>query len=162
AYVTHGLFNCARKTVLAPTAVYRGLNRGEKAPARLKDGWAICGKPNRAYDNEGRKRQPPAGMLYAVYADADGFVFDWDWAAEDPHRPGHPVDNALRFGEFLRDPGEFVLELPADAPAVSFDGSVAAHSTRGDCIFCYITDQLAYAERINPDLTVFRTLERPE
>jgi hypothetical protein len=29
-------------------------------------------------------------------------------------------------------------------------------SERGDCIFCYISDEVAFAERINPDLTVFR------
>ena len=54
AYVTHGLLQCARKTILAPTAVYKGLNRGNHAPARLTNGWAICGKPNRAYDNNGQ------------------------------------------------------------------------------------------------------------
>ena len=54
-YVIHGLFHCARKTVLSPTAVYRGLKRGDKAPPRVANGWAICGKPNRAYDNEGCK-----------------------------------------------------------------------------------------------------------
>ena len=101
------------------------MKRGEKAPARLKNGWAICGKPNRAYDNGGRKLQPPADMLYMVYADADGFVFDWDWVAEDPLHPGHPLDNDLRFGELIREPGEFVLDLPADLPAVSFDSTVA-------------------------------------
>ncbi len=161
-YVAYGLFNCARKTILAPTAVYRGLNRGEKAPERLKQGWAICGKPNRAYDNAGRKIQPPVGMLYMVYADVDGFVFDWDWVFEDPHHRGHPLDNALRFGELIRDPGEFILELPDDVPAVSFDASIATYSRRGDCIFCYITDQLAFAERINPDLTVFRAMGQQE
>ena len=47
-YVTYGLKNCAKKTLLAPTAVYQGLNRGSQAPQRLHHGWAVCGKPNRA------------------------------------------------------------------------------------------------------------------
>lgn len=41
-YLTYGLFHCARKTVLAPTAVYRGLKRGQGKPAsgeRVGDLW---------------------------------------------------------------------------------------------------------------------------
>jgi hypothetical protein len=52
-YVSHNLHKCVRKTVLAPTAIYQGLNRGDKAPQRLREGWAICGKPNRACNNTG-------------------------------------------------------------------------------------------------------------
>jgi hypothetical protein len=158
-YVTHGLFHCARKTVLAPTAVYRGLKRGDKEPPRLANGWAICGKPNRAYDNDGRKVQPPADMLYMVYADADGFVFDWDWVAEDPHHPGHPLDNDLRFGELVPEPGEFVLDLPDGFPASAFDSSFVAYSARGDCVFCYVLDSPSFGARINEDLTVFYSLD---
>jgi hypothetical protein len=157
-YVIHGLFHCARKTVLAPTAVYRGLKRGEKAPPRVANGWAICGKPNRAYDNDGHKLPPPADMLFMVYADADGFVFDWDWVAEDPHHPGHPLDNDLRFGELIREPGEFVLDLPDAPPASSFDSSFAGCSPRGDCVFCYMLDAPSFGARINEDLTVFYSL----
>lgn len=157
-YVTHGLFHCARKTVLAPTAVYRGLKRGEKAPPRVANGWAICGKPNRAYDNEGRKLSPPTDMLYMVYADSDGFVFDWDWVAEDSHQPGHPLDNDLRFGELIMEPGEFVLDLPDAIPAYSFDSSFAGSSPRGDCVICYMLDAPAFGARINEDLTVFYSL----
>jgi hypothetical protein len=157
-YVIHGLFHCARKTVLAPTAVYRGLKRGEKAPPRVANGWAICGKPNRAYDNDGRKVPPPADMLYTVFADADGFVFDWDWVAEDPHHPGYPLDNDMRFGDLVREPGEFVLDLPDAPPASSFDSSFAGYSPRGDCVFCYMLDAPAFGARINEDLTVFYSL----
>jgi hypothetical protein len=161
-YVTHGLFQCARKAVLAPTAVYRGLNRGEKAPLQVANGWAICGKPNRAYDNDGRKVLPPADMLYMVYADEDGFVFDWDWVAEDAHHPGHPLDNDLRFGDLIREPGEFVLDLPDALPACSFDSSFVAYSARGDCVFCYILDSPSFGARINEDLTVFYSLDDRE
>jgi hypothetical protein len=124
----------------------------------VANGWAICGKPNRAYDNDGCKLPPPADMLYMVYADADGFVFDWDWVAEDPHHPGYPLDNDFRFGDLIRQPGEFVLDLPADLPVVSFDSAVAARSARGDCVFCYMMDSPSFGARINEDLTVFYSL----
>lgn len=38
AYATHQLLNCARRTVLAPTAVFRGLKRGGDAPPNVNDG----------------------------------------------------------------------------------------------------------------------------
>ena len=160
AYVTHGLFQCARKTVLAPAAVYKGLNRGNDAPERLTNGWAICGKPNRAYDNHGQKLQPPDDMLYMVYATADGFVFDWDWVPEDPHDPGHPLDNTPRFGNLVPEPEEFVLDLPHDIPTASFDSSTVACSSPGDCAFCYIRDDPSFGTRINGDLTVFYSLDK--
>src|ERR1700730_2145539 len=34
-YVAHGLFHCVRETLAAPSVIYHGLNRGEKAPKRL-------------------------------------------------------------------------------------------------------------------------------
>lgn len=101
-------------------------------------------------------------MLYMVYADADGFVFDSDWVAEDPHHPGHPLDNDLRFGEPVREPGEFVLDLPDALPTSSFDSSVVAYSARGDCVFCYMLDAPSFGARINEDLTVFYSLNDRE
>src|SRR5947199_202310 len=65
-YVSHNLLKCARNAVLAPTAIYRGLNRDDKAPKRLREGWAICGKPRRACDNTGRVLPAPANMVYMV------------------------------------------------------------------------------------------------
>jgi hypothetical protein len=161
ASVSHALLRCARKTILAPTSIYRGLNRGE-APKRLREGYAICGKPNRACDNEGKLVAAPQDMVFMVYADADGFVFDWDWVQEDPHAPGHPLDPELRFGGREEVEGEMVLDLPAKLPTVSFDPTVATWSDRGDCVFCYICDECGYAERINPDLTIFRAFGSKE
>lgn len=162
AYVTHNLTRCARKVLLAPTAIYRGLKRGEDAPARLRDGWAICGKPNRACDNDGRLIQPPPGMVFMVYADSQGFVFDWDWVREDDDAPGHPLDEALRFGNLVPTSQELVLDLPTDLAEPKFDSTVATYSERGDCIFCYICDECGFAERINPDLTIFRSCDSKE
>ncbi len=162
AYVAHGLMKCARKTVLAPTAVYRGLNRGDKAPQPLRDGWAICGKPGRAYDNDGQPVPPPAGMVYVVYADTNGYVFDWDWVQEDPHAPGHPLDSAIRFGNLVHETREMVLDLPERIDPGQFDRNKPATSPRGDCIFCYLADTPSFGARINEDLTVFYSLEDRE
>ena len=157
AYVSHALRKCARKTVLAPTAVYRGLSRGDKAPRRLREGWAVCGKPSQCCDNEGRLLPARQGMVFMVYADADGSVFDWDWVQESEQHPGHPLDPDLRFGTLQTEPPEMVLDLSATPPpGGEFDPTVATYSDRGDCIFCYVCDECGYAERINPDLTIFR------
>jgi hypothetical protein len=162
AYVTHGLMHCARKTVLAPTMIYRGLNRGEKAPERLRDGWAICGRPSRTYDNAGQPAPAPANMVYMAYADSGGHVFDWDWVEEDPHAPGQPLDAALRFGNPVHDTREMVLELPERIDLGPFDPTRPACSPRGDCVFCYLADAPSFAARINEDLTVFYSLEDRE
>lgn len=98
-------------------------------------------------------------MLYMVYADAEGYVFDWDWVKEAPHQSGHPLDPELRFGEPIPEPPKFLLDLAsADFPVVTFDSSAAVRSSRGDCVFCYLTDSPSYGARINEDLTVFYSL----
>jgi hypothetical protein len=74
AYVWHGLLNCATKTVLAPTVVFEGLNRGEGSPERLRNGLTFCGKPRWTYDSAGQRHLAPEGMVYLVYADQEGFV----------------------------------------------------------------------------------------
>ena len=58
AYVRHGLLNCAAKTVLAPTVVFQGLNRGEGSPERLRNGLTYCGKPRWTYDSGGQRARP--------------------------------------------------------------------------------------------------------
>jgi hypothetical protein len=161
-YVTYGLTNCAKKTLLAPTAVYRGLNRGSRAPQRLHDGWAVCGKPKRAYDNGGHAAPAPAGMLYMVFADHNGYVFDWDWVREDPVLPGHPLNMELRFGNPVKESRELVLDLPDHLVPGKFDATKPAPSRKGDCVFCYMKDAPSYGERINEDLTVFYSLSERE
>jgi hypothetical protein len=156
AYVRFGLTQCANKTVLAPTAVYKDLRRGEDSPERLRQGWLFCGKPRRAFDNNGDSIDTPQDMVYMVYADKEGFVFDWDWVKENPGEPGHPINPELRSGDLVTNPPDAILEVPGNLTPGTFDASKACYSRRGDCIFCYLTDALAYAERINPDLTIFR------
>ncbi len=161
-YVLHGLRNCAAKTVLAPTSVFKGLNRGNDCPADLKTGWAICGKPRRAYDNQGNATPAPAGMVYVVYADESRFVFDWDWVAESPIEPGYPMDWQLRFGNPQPLEQDAVLKLPKELPLATFDATKACYSNHGDCIFCYMTDEVSHADRINADLTVFKSVDHNE
>lgn len=156
AYVTYELLHCARRTVLAPTAVSHGLRRGAEAPPKVNDGWAFCGKPREMYRNDGTAAPALDRMVHVVYADADGYVFDWDWVPEDPGAPGHPLDCYLRFDEPNALCSEARLDLPRDLRPGQFDRSQACYSSRGDCLFCYITGDESYATRINSDLTVFQ------
>lgn len=157
-YVAHQLINCARRTVLSPTVVYRGLNRGEGAPSTLTNGWAFCGKPRQSYGNDGKAVQPPPGMVFVVFADVDGYVFDWDWVAEDPYSPGVPLDQNIRFDKSFDAQMDAVLDVHREVTPGSFDPKQASYSVRGDCIFCYIREDNSFAERVNVDLTVFRAM----
>lgn len=161
-YVVYELLHCARRTVLAPTAVCHGLRRGDEAPAKVNDGWAFCGKPRETYLNDGTAVPGPNGMVHVVYADAEGYIFDWDWVLEDPGAPGHPLDFYLRFDDPNALTGEARLDLPRDIKPGHFDRTQACYSSRGDCLFCYITGDESYATRINPDLTVFQKFSSGE
>lgn len=161
-YVVYELLHCARRTVLAPSAVCRGLRRGSEAPASVNDGLAFCGKPRETYRNDGTPMPSPDGMVHVVYADADGYIFDWDWVLEDPGAPGHPLDYYLRFDDPDVLSGEARLDLPRDIKPGHFDRTQACYSSRGDCLFCYITGDESYATRINSDLTVFQKFSTGE
>ena len=155
-YIVHELVHCARRTVLNPTAVYRGLKRGGAAPAGVNDGWAFCGKPRERYRNDGTAIRASERMVYVVYADVQGFIFDWDWVLEDPGSPGHPANCDLRFEEPNALQGEARLELPRDLQPGHFDPDQAWYSSRGDCLFWYFTGDESFASRINSDLTLFQ------
>ena len=45
-----------------------------------------------------------------------------------------------------------------DLSPARFNSQQAWPSPRGDCVFCYFSDEFAFADRINNDLTVFRSL----
>jgi hypothetical protein len=156
AYVVYGLRYSAPKLVQLATVLYRGLRREGK----LKEGYAFCGRLRQAYDNQGQTLPAPPGMVYVVYADPEGHVFDWDWVKEDPHHPGHPIDTELRFtGNPEPVVPEAVLVGVEDlAPVSTFDPRKAWFSPKGDCLFCYFSDEFAFADRIDNDLTVFRSV----
>ena len=161
-YVTFGLKECARRTVLAPTQVFRDLQRAERCPENLRGALAFCGQPRWAVNNQGQGVRPPDGMVFAVYADAEGFVFDWDWVQENPHEPGSPIDCRIRFGDPIELGRDAYLDIPESLPDPEFDWTKVCYSPRGDCIFCYITDDVSFACRISSDLTVFRFLDDRE
>jgi hypothetical protein len=157
-YVVHGLLRCATKVVHAPTAVFEGIRR----EGGLERGRAYCGIPRRAYDSNGIAVERPDGFVYVVYADRDGFVFDWDWVPEDPHKPGYPAQWNDRFSRELDTLVETSFGSLADVSPAEFTRDRAWYSRRGDCAFYYSSDQLAYAERVNEDLTVFKAFDSGE
>ena len=156
-YVTVGLEEYAAQVIQNPSQVFCGLKRGEGCQENLREGLAFCGLP-RLSVTTGRAISLPAGMTFAVYSDVDGYVFDWDWVEENPGEAGCPVNPELRFGDPVTLGRQGVLVLPEQLPVPRFDRQKACCSPRGDCIFCYITDEASFACRINPDLTVFRSL----
>jgi hypothetical protein len=101
-------------------------------------------------------------MLYMVFADRDGYVFDWDWVREDSEFPGHPLNMDLRFGKLVEESRELALDLPDNLVPGTFDATKPAPSQAGDCVFCYMKDAPSFGERINEDLTVFYSLEDRE
>jgi hypothetical protein len=155
-YAVYGLRHSATKLVQSAAVMYRHLRR----EGRLQNGYAFCGRLPTAYDNAGKVIGAPEGMVYVVYADPDGYVFDWDWVKENPHYPGYPIDPELRF---TADPEpvvpDAVLVGVEDLVPARFDAQQAWFSPHGDCIFCYFSDDFAYADRINNDLTVFRSVK---
>jgi hypothetical protein len=156
-YVAHELKLCATRVVQAPTVVFQGLRT--KGP--LRAGRAYCATPRRAFDNEGNPRSVPAKMVYCVYADPAGRVFDWDWVPEDPSRRGYPKDYQLRFSNQITELGEATLSLPADLTPTKFK-KAAWHCQSGDCMFFYASDEPAYAQRVNEELTEYRTFASQE
>src|SRR5207244_1691895 len=59
-------------------------------------------------------------------------------------------------------PPEAVLVGVEDLAPTRFDPKQAWLSPRGDCVFWYFSDDFAHADRINNDLTVFRSVATDE
>src|SRR5438105_3692887 len=97
-------------------------------------------------------------MVYCVYADSENFVFDWDWVKEDPTRLGYPENYRIRFSNSIAELNEGILTVPTDLSPAPFKKK-AWHSQRGDCMFFYLSDQRAYANRVNGDLTEYRAID---
>jgi hypothetical protein len=158
-YVVHGLLYCAPEVVQAPTAVFEGL-RGE---GRLARGRAYCGVPRQAYDNDGNPVPRPDKMVYVIYTDAEGYLFDWDWVREGD-KPGFPCGYEERFRrevEGWRQQDFRLVGLDGLRPS-GFRKDQAWFSQRGDCVFWYSSDSPTFAERLNEDLTIFRTFDTGE
>lgn len=154
-YMVYQLTRCVPEVVARPLRVFRGL----RTIGALRQGVAYCGRPAVRYDNAGDEHGTGDGMLFHVYVSPDGFVFDWDFVREDPARPGYPIDAEKRFAEELPNwPGTTIASLDGlrgrrrgkqQAPAPWY-------SAKGDCVFCYFSDEPSYAERVTDYLTMYR------
>jgi hypothetical protein len=154
AYCVHALQKCATRVVQAPSAVFRGLRR----EGRLSEGIAYCGDAKRAYGNDGQPIGAELdGFVFVVYADAQGYVFDWDWAEAETNDPSVPCAASERFTARI-EAAAAVLIGADDLHAGNFIPN-AWHSRRGDCIFYYISDAPSYASRVNDELTVFLSFD---
>lgn len=151
AYVVYALSRIATEVVKNPSVVFEGI-RNEGG---LRQGFAYFGIPRHSFDNTGRVVKPPKGMVFAVYTDGQGFVFDWDWVLEGD-KPGAPINWKQRFSRTLRTWPETTLVGVEDLKPSSFRPDEAWYSSRGDCVFWYASDVPAYAERVNEEMTVFK------
>jgi hypothetical protein len=156
-YVVFNLLHCVPKVLQSPAVVFRGL----RLQGGLREGRAYCGKPRWAFDNSGHRVAPPSNMCFVVYVDGDGFVFDWDWVKEN-EKHGYPENWRQRFIEELSSvPEPTLIGLDGIQPA-EFTPSKAWFSRRGDCLFWYKSDAVAYAIRVNDELTAFKSLDGKE
>lgn len=152
-YVFFGLWHCVDEVINNPTVVFSGAPSGS-----LRDGLVFCGKPAHAYNNKGDPLDAPNGMIYMVYINETGFLFDWDWVPEDPQYTGYPVGWQTRFNRPLSQLPKATLELPTNLRPSVFNPNNAWYSREGDCIFWYSSDGPSFAERVNDDLTLFISL----
>lgn len=154
-YVLQALLGCARRVLEAPRALFQGLRHGD-----VGSGFAYVGRPLWSFNAQGQRVPAPSEMVYVVYTDANGYVFDWDWVEADPNRAGYPVDWKGRFVRELDAKGRScsLLGLP-DSLESRFNPSQAIYSEKGDCVFAYVSDEPAYAVRASEDLTIFRSIQ---
>ncbi len=156
AYCVHALLKCATRVVQAPAAVFRGLRR----EGQLTEGLAYCGIPKRAYGNDAQPlNQSLNGFVFVVYADAQGYVFDWDWVQADPSDPSVPDGASERFTSRVEAPTAVLVGV--DDLHIGEFRARGWYSRRGDCIFYYISDVPSYASRVNDELTVFSSFAVP-
>ena len=157
-FMVHQLLRCAPTVLAFPTSVFRGLRRS----GELRDGIAYCGHVAVRYDNDGAEVGAPEGKLFCVYVNAQGYVFDWDWVAQDPDRPDRPTQWNLRFNEQLEHWPGTALQKIAPVRGHEFDRGRPWYSAVGDCVFCYFSDDPSYAERSTEYLTVFKAFANDE
>lgn len=152
-YVAYSLARCARRVLEAPRAVFEGLRRDNDPTGR-----AYCGRPALMFDNAGDAHPAPKGMVYIVYM-RNNHVFDWDWVKADPHDSDLPIDWRVRFNRRLPDLKPLTLDGVGSHPPNRFSSKECVYSGIGDCIFAYFLDKPAFAQRVNSDVTVFRSMD---
>lgn len=81
--------NLIEATLRNPTVILEGLRRDNYA-----NGLCYCSVPTTRQDVMGSPGRPPAGMVFAVYLNANGndewVVFDFDWRLVSPSAQGIP------------------------------------------------------------------------
>jgi hypothetical protein len=101
-------------------------------------------------------------MVFVVYADDEGRVFDWDWVRADPANPDYPIGWERRFVARAESPPRATLRGLESLSTGQFDPKRAVYSPVGDCVFAYFNDAPSFANRVNSDLTVFRDIASKE
>jgi hypothetical protein len=151
AYAIYSLQRLAPRVVAAPHSVYRGLRQS----GPLKNGLAFCGHPKFALGNDAKALDARTdNMMFVVYADQEGYVFDWDWVKTDAADPSSPHHNHERFGERMNEAPPAML-IGTESLVQGPFCPQAWWSSRGDCVFYYISDAPSFAQWVNDDLTVF-------
>jgi hypothetical protein len=157
-YQHESLLDCAREVVRSPAAVYAGLrHEGSLATG----GFAFCGVPSRRRMNDGSFQPPPADFTFVVFADPEGYVFDWDWVPASKENPAIPrdVDDRFRGAALPATHGEFILGNVIQRGPAPFISRHPWLSLRGDCVFWYREEVESYAAREDEYLTVFYRLD---
>ncbi len=137
AYCVHALRKCATRVVQAPSAVFRGLRR--EGP--LSEGLAYCGNGRRAYGNDGQPLDVNLdSFVFVVYANPQGYVFDWDWVEADENDLSIPRAAFERFNSRIAQSAAVLVDVENLQPGKFVPGPW--YSRRGDCIFYYISDAI--------------------
>lgn len=79
----------------SPAVIFEGIRRFQKG------GQCYCGVPPQRWTEGGNMTPPPPGMVFAVYVNPGGWIYDWRWEKMDPSQPEYPVDFQKRFKEVL-------------------------------------------------------------
>lgn len=154
-YQFASLLDCAREVVRYPSVVYRGLRHD--GPMKT-EGLAFCGNPSRRHMNTGDPQDPPSSLVFAVFANQDGYVFDWDWipASKDDHRLPRNAEERFPHGTPVSGVrGELLLGNIRGKPVGPFRPRQAWFSQQGDCVFWYHSEAESYADRYDEYLTAF-------
>jgi hypothetical protein len=148
------LIDCAREVVACPKIIGEGL----RSDGPLRKGQAYYGVSRRRWLNNGQSVNAPEDMLFVVYADAEGSVFDWDWKEAklcQPEKPPTPTTPRLRVAEPKTDVAELLVGNVLGQQPQPFRPGHAWYSVSGDCVFCYFKETEAYEDRVDEFITKY-------
>ncbi len=154
-YQYESLLDSAREVVRCPSVVYKGLRHD--GPMKT-EGFAFCGIPSRRHMNNGKPKVPPNGFTFAVFANHDGYVFDWDWipaVSKESPLPRNPDERFPHGKQVSGVHGELLVGSLRLREPEKFRPKQAWFSREGDCVFWYHSDAESYADRYDEYLTAF-------